>query len=353
MSYKDGWKAINLEMPDRIPRFEPSAEEYHWELINAVCGTELSIDAPLTERLIGTKAFIEAWDYGIYLWSIIGGYDLLAKRTSMGHANYAQHGRDYDDDIYCPFTEVEEVLAFDPWETYGSREHKELVNRFDDDFRKQCDILGDTVVTTGTYVTLMSGMIDIFGWDMLLNAAATDLNGFGEVVNRYAGWIKQFYDAEADCEAEVIYSHDDLVWTQGPFIDPAWYRRYIFPNLEMLWDPLKSNNKKILFVCDGDYTSFLGDIAACGNHGFWFECFTDLDEVCARFGQSHFIVGNGDTRILTFGTQEDIRAEVERCLRAGRGCPGYFMCMSGHIPPNVPVENALYYNEVYLELRNR
>jgi len=71
------------------------------------------------------------------------------------------------------------------------------------------------------------------------------------------------------------------------------------------------------------------------------------------FGQSHVLIGNADCRILTFGTRSEIRAEVERCIAAGKKCPGYFMCVSGHIPANVPVENALYYNEVYNELRRR
>ena len=57
--------------------------------------------------------------------------------------------------------------------------------------------------------------------------------------------------------------------------------------------------------------------------------------------------------ILTFGAREQIRGEVERCMTTGKKYPGYFMCVSGHIPPNVPVENALYYNEVYEELRRR
>ena len=38
---------------------------------------------------------------------------------------------------------------------------------------------------------------------------------------------------------------------------------------------------------------------------------------------------------------------------AGKTCPGYFLCCSGHLPPNVPVENALYYDQVYRELRER
>ena len=111
--------------------------------------------------------------------------------------------------------------------------------------------------------------------------------------------------------------------------------------------------KKILFVCDGNYTPFLDDIAACGNSGFWFEYFTDLEAVVEKFGQTHFIIGNGDARVLTFGRKAQIRSEVERCMNRGRGCPGYFMCISGHIPPNVPVENALYYNDLYLSLRQR
>jgi len=206
---------------------------------------------------------------------------------------------------------------------------------------------------TGIYTTLMSGMIAIFGWDMLLTAAGTDAAGFGEVVNRYASWIGQYYTALARSDTPVVYSHDDMVWTEGPFINPAWYRKYIFPNLEKLWAPLVEAGKKIIFFCDGNYTEFLDDVAACGNAGFWFECFTDLGKVVEKFGSTHVIIGNGDARVLTFGTKKQIRAEVERCMATGKNCPGYFMCISGHIPANVPVESAIYYNEVYQELSQR
>ena len=64
-------------------------------------------------------------------------------------------------------------------------------------------------------------------------------------------------------------------------------------------------------------------------------------------------MGNADCRVLTYGDKQDIRREVERCVRIGRDCPGFFMAVGNHIPANVPVENALYYNEVFEELRNR
>jgi len=65
------------------------------------------------------------------------------------------------------------------------------------------------------------------------------------------------------------------------------------------------------------------------------------------------IIGNADTRILLMGTREEIRTEVERCLSIGRHCPGYFMGVTNMIPPNTPIESALYYNEVYEELSRR
>lgn len=38
----------------------------------------------------------------------------------MGHASYAAAGSDYDNALYCPFEDPEDVLAFDPWEAYGA-----------------------------------------------------------------------------------------------------------------------------------------------------------------------------------------------------------------------------------------
>ena len=52
-------------------------------------------------------------------------------------------------------------------------------------------------------------------------------------------------------------------------------------------------------------------------------------------------------------TKEEIRAEVQRCMDIGKSCPGFFMAVGNHIPANTPVENALYYNEVYEELARR
>ncbi len=147
--------------------------------------------------------------------------------------------------------------------------------------------------------------------------------------------------------------HDDIVWTSGPVFHPEWYRRYVFSRYARLWEPLKEAGKKVLFCSDGDFTMFADDLAGAGADGFIFEPLTSLEQIAGCYGSTKVIVGNADTRILTFGSREEIRREVERCMSAGKPCPGFVMAVGNHIPYNVPIENALYYFELVRRMGRR
>jgi hypothetical protein len=349
MSYQDGWAAINLEMPKRIPRTEYSAEG-HWELIKAVTGIDVGVESPETVKAEASQAFRRAWNYDFFWSTLIGHTEFGETQTDMGHAEYAAGGVDRRDTIYCPFEDPEEVLNFDPWEVLGEKDRGELKRRFEAHYQANCRAHDFGVNMTGTYVTLVSGFIGLFGWDMLLLAAGTDLERFGALANRYASWIQQYYDALGEADVPVVMIHDDIVWASGPIFRPAWYREYVFPNYKRYLAPLLDSGKKVMFCSDGNFDEFVDDIANAGVHGFVFEPLTDLAYIVEKYGQTHVIVGNVDTRVLLTGSKEQIRAEVERCMSLGRDCPGYFLAVGNHIPPNTPVESALYYNQVYEEL---
>jgi len=352
VSYEDGWAAINLQMPERIPRTEYSAES-HWDLIKAVTGIEVGVESSDETKERASTAFMQAWDYSFFWSTLIGQGDLGEWSTDMGHAEYAAGGVDRRDTIFCPFDTVEQVLSFDPWDKLGARDPAELTQRFETHYRTSRQAHGFGVNMTGVYVTLVSGFIGLFGWDMLLTAAGTDQERFGALANRYASWIQQYYDALAEADVPVVMVHDDMVWASGPIFHPRWYREYVFPNYARLLAPLIESGKRVIFTSDGNYTPFVDDLAAVGVHGFVLEPLTDLAYIVERYGQTHVIVGNADTRVLLTGSRDRIRAEVERCLALGRDCPGYFMCVGNHIPANTPVASALFYNQVYQELRQR
>ena len=352
MSYEDGWAALNLEMPRRIPRTEYSAD-FHWDLIKAVTGVDVAVNSPAEVKRFGTRAFMRAWNYDFFWNTLIGDEEFGPYRTDMGHAEYMAGGVDRRDTLFCPFKTIEEVLNFDPWAALGEKNPSDLTRRFEEHYRTSCEDHPDGVNMTGVYVTLISGLIGLFGWEMLLLAAGTDPVKFGKMTNKYAAWVQQYFDALANSSVPVVMIHDDFVWSSGAIFRPAWYREYVFPNYKKYIAPLLDSHKKVMFCSDGNFTAFIDDIAAAGAQGFVFEPLTSLEAIAEKYGQTHVIVGNADTRILLSGTRAEIRAEVERCIALGRNCPGFFLAVGNHIPPNTPVENALYYNQVYEELSRR
>ncbi len=352
MSFEDGLAALNLEMPSRVPRTEYSVEG-HLPVLSAVTGIELTGDDPPERYAEAVRIFHEKWNFCLFWSTRIGGQYFGEKQTSMGHAVYAAGGTDYRDDIHCPFTDPEDVLSLDVEAEFVTPSHEELVKLFEDDYRSKAAANPTGVNMTGVYTTLVSGLIALFGWDMLLLAAGTDPKRFGDLADRYARWVQRFYDAIADADVPVMMCHDDIVWTSGAFIHPDWYREHVFPNYRKYFAPVRESGTKILYTSDGNYTEFIDDIADAGADGFVLEPTTDMACIAERYGRTHSFIGNADTRILLRGTREQIRAEVERCMDIGKGCPGFFLAVGNHIPPNTPTDSVLYYNEVYEELSRR
>jgi hypothetical protein len=352
MSYQDGWAALHLEKPARIPRTEMSAD-FHWDLVRAVTGIEVGPFSPPSAQQAAGLAFMRAWNYDLYWRTLIDTDEFGEYFTDMGHAEYAAAGTDRRDTITHPFKDVEEVLSFEPIDRLVMCPHAELVRRFEDDYRRECNLHPDGVNMTGVYPTLISGLIGLFGWDLLLEAAGTDPARFGLLIGRYAAWMQRYFDALAEADVPVVMVHDDIVWASGPIFRPAFYRAHVFPHYRRYFTPLLDSGKKVLYTSDGNYDLFVDDVAATGVHGFVFEPLTDMQPLVQRYGQTHVLVGNVDTRVLLLGSREEIRAEVRRCIDLGRDCPGFFLCVGNHIPPNTPVESALYYNEVYEELSSR
>jgi hypothetical protein len=343
--------ALNLQMPSRVPRTEYSAEG-HWDLIKAVTGLEVGVQSPPQLKQRASLAFRRAWHYDLHWSTLIGRQEFGSLRTDMGHAEYAAGGVDRRDTVHCPFSDVASVLDFDFFERFGAVDVAAQKRRFEQHYRQQASEL-DGVCMTGVYITLVSGLIDLLGWDMLLLSAGEDPRRFGELADRYAQWIGGYFAALAQADVPVVMVHDDIVWSQGPFLAPAWYRKHVFPHYRRFFEPILASGKKLLFTSDGNYTMFLDDIVACGVSGVVMEPLTDMAYFAHKYGRTHAFIGNADTRILLAGRKPAIRAEVERCMAIGKGCAGFIMAVGNHIPANTPVEAAIYYNQVYEELSRR
>jgi len=237
-------------------------------------------------------------------------------------------------------------------EEYGLPDMEELVDYYERWYREAQRAHPEQVVPGGYYKTLISGAIQTFGWEMLL-IAASDRRKFDKVLEGFFRLSLHHYEAWARTSVEAFICHDDMVWAEGPFMHPDFYRSSVFPRYRKLWDVLHEAGKIVLFCSDGTWTQFVDDVAEAGADGFIFEPTTSLDHIVERYGRTHVIVGSKvDCRTLTFGSREEIRSQIDATISLTEGCPGFMFAVGNHIPSNVPVENALFYFD-YLRKRWR
>ena len=347
------WAALNMEMPPVVPRTEYSAAS-HWPLIEKVTGIRVDQNSTEEERLRASSAFMRAWHYAMWWNTDVFKEIFNGQCTDMGHAMYNADGSDYSDHITQLFDDPEDVYGYDLFDVHGTPDVSAIERMFDEKLAWQQSVYPEECLCmNGIYVTCISGVLELLGWETLLLAAGIDPDAFGAFIDRYCRWIGCYFEALARCKSPVVMVHDDFVWGNGGFLAPAFYRRYVFPNYRRLFAPLIEAGKKILFTADGDYTEYIDDVAACGVHGFVMEPATDMRYIAEKYGRTHVFVGNADTAVLYRGTKEDIFSEVKRCMDIGKGCPGFVMAVGNHIPANTPVDNALWYNECYEKMARR
>jgi hypothetical protein len=329
MSYQIGLDTIFLRPTPRLGHIEYCD---HGPLVRAV------------ERN-GKGNFNTQWELD-FLWNTQNGpvdWARAGRVTDMGHAEFMEGGVDRREPRVCPFKRPEEVLEFDAVKEYGLPNLDKLVLEYEDNYQTGQKGNPEQVFPGGYYRTIVSGAIETFGWEMLLLAAA-DQDGFERVLDSFFRLSLRHYEAWAKTSIKVFICHDDMVWTQGPFMHPDFYRRVIFPRYRKLWSVLKAAGKKVLYCSDGNWSQFVDDIAAAGADGFIFEPMMALDPIVAKYGRTHVIAGSKvDCRTLTFETRKEIRAEIDATLPLAFQCPGFMFAIGNHIPANIPLENALFY----------
>jgi hypothetical protein len=352
MSKQDFLDALNLKMPARVPRTEFAADG-HWELVKQVTGIDTSI---VENRRRASCEFVKKWNYGICWGTDVGPSWMQengGRTTFMGTATHTAAGGEYNPHAVCPFKNVEEALSLDPYREYAQFGEERLIKHFNDRYDMKQQLWPDTVILNGIYISLFSGLIEIFGWDMMLSAMGEDIDRFNQVVDGYQRWVKQFFDALAKCKGQTILIHDDLCWTSGPVNHVSWYRENIFRHYKKLWQPIKDAGKKIIFTSDGTIDMLFDDIVDCGPDMVVMEPTANMQLFAQKYGDRCGFVGGVDTRVLLSGSRADIYQAVKKAMDIGKPCPGFVLAVGNHIPENTPVESALYYNEVYEQMAQR
>jgi hypothetical protein len=203
------------------------------------------------------------------------------------------------------------------------------------------------------YTTLFMWAVEVLGWEVFMLAAALDPDRFHEhflvpCARKSQAIIREMAHAS---NSPFVFVHDDLASATGPMFRPAWYKRYIFPHYPKIFGEAKRLGKKIILVADGNMTVFLPQLIEVGVDGLMFETpATPLDAVVEHFSApGQFLIGGIDTRALTFGTTDEVRAMVQDLEHVAH-LPGFAIASGGGLHNNIPLANLETYFDARAEL---
>lgn len=142
---------------------------------------------------------------------------------------------------------------------------------------------------------------------------------------------------------------EDMCYRAGPLLSPRHFKQYLVPHYRRIADLLHRYNVDILWLdCDGNIDALLPLWLDAGvNCLFPIEIGTwgaDPLKYRRQYGKDLRMMGGFDKHILAKG-KEDIRREVERLAPLVE--EGGYMGFADHrVPPDVPLENYIYYIEL-------
>ena len=247
---------------------------------------------------------------------------------------------------------VQDIIDYRP----ESIRRADIEERYVADFRA----LREAYAPRTMYVSQGGGFGFIFGYD------TARFEAFAYALHECPDQLERIWDvhmANAIIRNSIYADHrlgpviqlcEDVAFNGRLMVSPDLLRAQFFPRLREVIRPLKEAGIKTILHSDGDITEVLDDVVACGIDGInpvEPAAGMDIGWVKRHYGDRLILVGNVDSsRVMPFGTPNDVRRDVARCIAEASPGGGHFVqCGSGELPPDVPLANVVAYFDAIRE----
>ena len=179
-------------------------------------------------------------------------------------------------------------------------------------------------------------------------------------------WVEEMVTTLADCTIGTLTrvlqtgGHfdacgmwEDICYSSGPMISPKHFRKLLAPHYRRIADLLEKHGVDLLWVdCDGNIDSLVPLWLESGVNCFIpFEVGTwgaDPIEYRRKYGRDLRMMGGVNKRILA-GSKAAIETEIHRLMPLVKE-GGYIGFCDHYVPPDVSLENYLFYLEKVREV---
>ena len=337
--------AINHEPVDRVPTDIWATPEV-WEKLRKYFGENTNIYAVLhidgmasaEPKYVGPKLPSVAEDETVDYWGI---------RTKK--VNYSTGI--YDEIIYNPLSAAETIKDLEEyrWPSVDWFDFSEMKAALKDKHEKQVVMCG--------YMALFFQHNKLRGLKKSLIDPYVNPEFTHYLLDRITEFLLEYHRRMFEvCDGLIDLTQvtDDFGTQQGPMISIKVFREFYRPRMQRFIDLAHSFGIKVFHHDDGAIRPFIPDLIEMGieilNPVQWTCPGMELEGLKRDFGDYLCFHGGVDNqRILSFGTPEDVRAEVRHCIDAlASDQTGYILAPCHNIQAVSPVENIIaMYDEAW------
>lgn len=219
--------------------------------------------------------------------------------------------------------------------------------------------LAETYAVRGPYWhPLFCRVCDLFGMELAMMHIVSDPTLFEAALERVFQHVHEYcrrlMDACGD-SLPIFCLGDDFATQRGLMIAPEHWRKFLKPRFARLFEMAKSRGKFVWFHSCGDITSVLPDLIDIGMDVWETVQLHTLPitagELKKHYGHHITFFGGINTQRLPFRTPEEVRAEVEQCIRVLGRDGGYICGPDHHVKPDVAPELAVALFDAATEFR--
>ncbi|MBN1854094.1 MAG: hypothetical protein JW829_15310 [Pirellulales bacterium] len=197
----------------------------------------------------------------------------------------------------------------------------------------------------------------LFGWirnwmglEKVALLVYDDPDLFSEIVERIADCVFGMLEPALKAGFQPDFAHfwEDMAYNHGPMLSPRIVQQFLCPHYKRITDLLRQYGVDIIALdCDGLIDALIPCWLDAGINtifplevGTWQ---TDPVQLRARFGPELRMIGGFDKRILAL-SKDAISAEIDRLAPlVEQG--GYLPCPDHNVPPDVSLDNFMFYIE--------
>jgi len=156
--------------------------------------------------------------------------------------------------------------------------------------------------------------------------------------------------------APVIIIPDDCAYKGRPILSPAMYKEFIIPHLAKMIEKAHAVEKLVMMHSDGfiePYYPFFIEIGLDAHESLEPVAGMDLKHCKETYGDRLSLVGNIDSsRLLPYGSPEEITTEVKKCLNDGAPGGGFMFSPCTDLTDSCKLDNAIVMMETFKKFRD-